>query len=95
MGNDFLYDENYEDIIRNGDFLVDNSDDLNIQLILKSSIGHFRQTPLFGYGVDKLINGQLTFKDKDDIRNILSQDGYVVSLVYQNPETKEIEIKYN
>jgi hypothetical protein len=49
---DFIFTDDL--VIQNGDFLVDESDTMHIEHILKADKGQFRQWPLIGVGALRL-----------------------------------------
>ena len=66
--------------IRNGDFVVGESDDQHVELILASTKGSFLQSPQLGVGLPNFINKQNN--SSDDLRRAinvnLQADGYKV-----------------
>jgi len=74
--------EDYDLVIENGDFKVSSSDNQHIELICITDLGHWKEYPLVGVGIQKYIasSGQ-TESLKRTINVQLSADGYNVSQV--------------
>jgi hypothetical protein len=83
ISKDLLLDEDNNFILSNGDFAILQSDDQNIEAVLKAEKGQFYQFPLLGYGITTRIYGP--FKKNEErkaIREALKRDNYnVVQLV--------------
>jgi len=79
---DITLDDNLDLIIENGDFKVSDSDMQHIQLICITDLGHWKQFPLLGVGIEKYIasSGQ-TDALKRNINIQLSSDGYKVNQI--------------
>jgi hypothetical protein len=77
---DITLDDNFDLIIENGDFKVSDSDMQHIQLICITDVGHWKQSPLLGVGIEKYISssGQ-TDALKRAINIQLASDGYKVN----------------
>ena len=52
---DILLEDN-DLIIENGDFVISESDQQSIELIIDSYLGHWKESPLCGVGVDLFLN---------------------------------------
>jgi hypothetical protein len=79
---DITLDDNLDLIIENGDFKVSDSDMQHIQLICLTDLGHWKQFPLLGVGIEKYIasSGQVDSL-KRNINIQLSSDGYKVNQI--------------
>lgn len=77
---DITIDNDFDLIIENGDFKVSESDMQHIQLICITGLGHWKQYPLQGVGIEQYIasSGQ-TEALKRAINIQLAADGYKVS----------------
>jgi len=77
---DITLDDNFDLIIENGDFKVSDSDMQHIQLICITNLGHWKQFPLLGVGIEQYIasSGQ-TDALKRAINVQLAADGYKVN----------------
>lgn len=65
-------------IIENGDFKIGESDQQSIELIIDSYLGHWKESPLCGVGVDLFLNSsgqQLALKRAISIQ--LEADGMI------------------
>ncbi len=85
--NDILLGPNYELLMANGDFVIDNSDAQNIRLLIDFHKGNLKQYPLTGVGKERLINGILDGSLRREIQQQLEADGYRlknVRIVEQN-----------
>lgn len=74
---DILLDENENLIIRNGDFVIGNSDIQHTRHIVKINKGEHKQSPTIGFGINNYL--QSTISDqrfKRDLKVALAQDGY-------------------
>ncbi|ALU74272.1 MULTISPECIES: hypothetical protein [Tenacibaculum] len=77
---DLLLDENGDLAIENGDFVIGKSDQQNVEIVLLSNKGEFKEFPLVGFGAINYIKtnvSEIEFK-----RNLKMQLEYVG---YKNP----------
>lgn len=91
---DILLDENYKPIINNGDFVIGDSNDQHVELLLRANKGNFLEFPAVGVGFDQRRNGlfdQTTLER--DIRMELEKDGYEIKEIAID-ENGEIYIDY-
>jgi hypothetical protein len=66
-------------VIKNGDFVVSESDGQHIEHILRADRGQFRQFPLVGVGLQKQDNASVDRQRlKQEIKLQLRADGYAV-----------------
>lgn len=89
ISKDITLDENNDIILSGGDIAILQSDDQNIEAIMKAEKGQFYQFPLLGYGVVSRINGPFADNiERKAIREELSRDNYnVVQLIInEGPE---------
>jgi hypothetical protein len=75
-------------IILNGDFSVEFSDEAHVEDILDSYLGHWKQFPLLGVGIEREVNSNTNKQQivKRKIQQQLESDGYKVG---------QISLKYN
>lgn len=67
----------YDIQIVNGDILIDESRQQDIEIICKTEKGQFYQYPKLGVGIEKMINGSRTpLEVKSIIRDNLNQDNF-------------------
>jgi hypothetical protein len=71
MVKDFLTDDNNVLIIKDGDFLIGESEEQHLEAILWSEKGHWKETPFLGVGISKAINSSNQIGDIE--RDILLQ----------------------
>ena len=62
--------------IKNGDFVIGDSNLQHVAHIIEAEQGQFRQHPLVGVGVIKMLNGPISGAEKRNIRLQLEADGY-------------------
>ncbi|MEO0075648.1 MAG: oxidase [candidate division WOR-3 bacterium] len=84
MRKDLLLDENNDLKIENGDFVIGQSDQQHIELILRSAPGHWKQHPLIGADLTKMLNAPLSLYEKQQIKVALQADGYKVNNITFN-----------
>lgn len=76
--------------IVNGDFVLEESDQMHIEHIVESDKGNWRETPLQGVGIVRFLNSDHTIKNKGQlVRKIRLQ------LAYDNLEILKLEILKN
>lgn len=71
-----LEDKHFDLDIKDGDFAIGVSDLQHIAHILEAEKGQYRQTPLVGVGVLKMLNGPISGAEKREIKMQLQGDGY-------------------
>jgi hypothetical protein len=91
---DIILDDNNDLIISNGDFVIQDSDSQHIGLIIDSWIGHWKQYPLCGVGVDNYVKSsgqQLALKRAISVQ--LEPDGLVnVNVTSNSSEILDITV---
>jgi hypothetical protein len=78
---DYLYNDNDDLLISNGDFVVGYSDEQHIKDIMCAAPGHFRQYPEIGANILQQTNGIINEDYKRIVRVNLENDGYIVKTV--------------
>ena len=90
---DILLEDN-DLIIENGDFKIGESDQQSIELIIDSYLGHWKESPLCGVGVDLFLNSsgqQLAFKRAISVQ--LEADGMInVNVTSNSSELLDLTI---
>ncbi len=77
---DITLDDTLDLLIDNGDFKISDSDMQHIQLICITDLGHWKQFPLLGVGIEKYIaSSAQTDALKRSINIQLAADGYKVN----------------
>lgn len=90
---DIRLDNDGDLLIKNGDFALNDSDQVHIEHILISNKGFWFEHPLLGVGIIDEQNGTKTSQElKQDIRRQLVLDNYAVKQV---DITKDNEISIN
>ncbi|WP_348814061.1 hypothetical protein [Flavobacterium maritimum] len=75
---DFLLDDNGNMLIANGDFVIGDSEAQDVELLIKSSKGAWKEHPLTGVGIAQLIKSKATeVRIKRDINEQLMLDGFI------------------
>ena len=89
---DIKLDDYFDLVIENGDFKVSSSDMQHIQLICITDLGHWKQFPLMGVGIQKYIasSGQQEAL-KRAINIQLAADGYKVNQVLVKGTNEDFE----
>ncbi len=77
MRKDLLFDEDI--ITADGDFVTGPSDEQHIEHILIAAPGHYKQSPLTGADVTKMLGGPFGGIQKRAITLALLADGYEVN----------------
>jgi hypothetical protein len=95
---DILIDDAGNYLKKGGDFYTGYSDGQHGQLLLMSTPGSFRQSPLTGIGIRRMINAKLTPLGKVSLQKDITQqfqnDGYQVNTL-SIPDTEHINIDYD
>lgn len=77
---DIMLDNNLDLVIKDGDFVIDDSEQQHQELILIATRGSFRESPLTGVGIIKYIKSGFTVAAVDALRQKirlqLQYDGY-------------------
>ena len=77
MVQDILLDDNYDLLVQDGDFVVGDSEEQEIALLLMSSPGEWKASPLTGFGWIKRIKGEFIVEDlQKDLKTQLELDGF-------------------
>lgn len=93
---DILLDSDYDLIVKNGDFYINDSDQQHIDLIIRCYKGAYKQFPLLGVGIDLYVaaSGQSNNLKQSIITNLLS-DSYKVSDIAFNISVDKFEMFTN
>ena len=79
---DIITDSTNDLIIENGDFKLNESDSQHVEHIITADKGQYRQWPLIGVGISRLINGNINSQSlKQVIKLNLESDNYNVRLI--------------
>lgn len=93
MRTDILLNDAGDDLaIKNGDFVVGQSDLQNVMLIIRLHKGNIKQYPLIGYGEERLINNPMNGAARREIQLQLQSDGYRPKRFEVTAETIDIEL---
>jgi hypothetical protein len=96
MANDILIND-LGFIIENGDFKASLCDNQNIQTLITSQQGEFKEYPLFGIGIDSFVNGSGV---EQELRSLIStqlrKDGAnIIDLQLLQNEANKFDIFVN
>lgn len=93
---DIALDETYDLIIKDGDFLVDESTAQHQELLLLADKGQFKQFPTIGIGIDLYLNDEATAQDiKRSIQEQFELDGMTIDYFkLENNQQLKIDAKY-
>ena len=83
---DFLLDEDGDLLIQNGDFVIGNSDNQNVEDIISSFAGEWKEFPFVGVGLIQYLKSQDGQKATNIIKTQLQADGFDVKSVQVNPQ---------
>ncbi len=83
---DFKLNENKDLAFTNGDFAVDNTDQQNIELILLSHKGSFKEYPILGVGITDYL------KSPEIISRLRLENEISNQLEYDNFRIKEVDV---
>ena len=76
-------------VIQNGDFVITDSDQQHIEDIIQAYIGHYKEFPLAGVGIDLYMNSSGTQLELQRIIRLqLESDGYTINNVIITDEGK-------
>ncbi|MDP3679778.1 MAG: oxidase [Flavobacterium sp.] len=75
---DFLLADDGDMTIANGDFLIGDSEAQDVELLITSSKGAWKEHPLIGVGIAQLVKTRATeVRIKRDINEQLMLDGFI------------------
>lgn len=81
---DFILDENGDLAIENGDFVLGEADQQNVELLLFSNKGEFKEFPLVGFGAINYIKSNVSeIEFKRDLKiqlEYISYDNPIIDL---------------
>jgi len=88
---DLILDINYDLDFYDGDFIIEDSNNQEIELICLNNYGHLRQYPTFGVGINKFLNGQWSQEVKNLISKALESDGFEINSISYNGDKINID----
>jgi hypothetical protein len=91
---DILIEEGGDVLLRGGDFASGTSDEQQVQLILASSQGEWKQYPELGVALYRAKNGRIDSFMERDIRVQLQADGFVLERLSTNEDGMSIDGSY-
>ncbi|CAA0144715.1 conserved hypothetical protein [Tenacibaculum maritimum] len=75
--NDLLLDENGDLAIENGDFVVGKSDQQNVEAVVLSQKGEYKEFPLVGFGAINYLKSNVSKVEfKRDLKIQLEYNGF-------------------
>ncbi len=90
MRQDILLNPDGSFMIRNGDFVIGESDQQHIELILQTNPNDWKESPLTGAALIKSLGGNLTGFAKRNVQVQLEADGYMLDQI--NEHTNGIDV---
>lgn len=91
---DFQLDNNHDLKITNGDFVIADSTDQNVELIFRITPGELKEHLETGVAIDRAINGNIDrFLDRT-IRVQMAADGYAIDKLAINEKGISINGSY-
>lgn len=89
IAKDVQLDNNHDLVVKNGDFVSEESDDRHVNMIILSAKGNFRFVPFLGVDIYAFLNSnaQADFLTRN-IQDNLTADGYTVKSVGYGDGTK-------
>lgn len=91
MRQDILLDANKNVLMRNGDFVIGESDQQNIELILSTNPNDWKESPVVGAALIKSLGGDINGFVKRNVTVQLEADGYVLEEI--NEKENGIDVK--
>jgi hypothetical protein len=93
--NDFLLDENGDLLIKDGDFVIGESDSQHVFDIITSFIGEWKQYPNVGVGIMQYLKAQNPNTAANSIKQQLQADGYSLNnCTVKIDETGNLKISF-
>lgn len=92
---DIQLTDNYDLEIKNGDFVIADSDEQHIELLLLSFQGEWKNSPLSGCNIRAAKNGKINRMLDRHIRVQLEADGFDLEEMNINPMGIQIKGEYN
>ncbi len=88
---DIILEDNDLKIV-NGDFLVTQSDLQHVRHILEANQGQYKEHPVIGVGIRKMLNGVIGGSERREISIHLTADGYRVRNIAFEDDKLTVEI---
>jgi hypothetical protein len=84
MRQDFILNDNGSFKVANGDFVVAESNEQHVRLILETNPNEWKASPITGAGLVKNLGGSLTGFAKRNVQVQLEADGYSLDKISEN-----------
>ncbi len=93
--NDLLLDENYDLLIKDGDFVIDDSSQQDIDLIIQSIKTEWKQHPEIGFGISDYLKKTTSDLNrfKRDLKVALETDNIKDAIIKISSDLRELEIE--
>lgn len=91
---DFLLDQNKDLKIENGDFVLGDSTEQNLELLFISTPGEWKASVEVGIAIERALNGNLDRFVERTIRVQMDADGYKISKLQINQMGLKINGSY-
>lgn len=79
-------------LIKDGDFVIGDSDNQNVKLILEADKGQQRFTPFLGVGIRRQLGGSVDGAVRRDIQLQLQGDGYRAGQIQYKNEVLTVDV---
>ena len=84
MRQDILLKSNGGFKIINGDFVLGESNEQHVELILQTNPNEWKQSPITGACIVKMLGGSITGFAKRNVQVQLEEDGYSLDTITEN-----------
>ncbi|MGY5552053.1 hypothetical protein ACXA18_09600 [Riemerella anatipestifer] len=91
---DIKLTDDYDLEIKNGDFMIADSDERHVEHLLISKQGEWKNSPLTGCDIQKAQNGSITRMLDRHIRIQLEADGFNIEKLTLSPQGIQIQGEY-
>jgi hypothetical protein len=94
MPTDYLYGDDFDLVIENGDFKKGESTEQHQQDLLIAHKGEFRLSPLVGVGIADILNDEGFGENLQEVQRQFEMDGMTISQMRVNGQELEIKAEY-
>lgn len=95
ISQDLQLDENGDILLKDGDYVIGESDMQHIEDILDAYPGEYRNAPLLGVYLQRALNGPMDGSIRKDIRLNLESDNYQVKKVELTTKIVNVDAERN
>ena len=91
--SDFLLDEKFDLVVSQGDFMIGDTEESDIELLLYCSPGQNKLYPESGIGLFKYLNSIYDYTIEPKIKKLLESNGIYRDVIVQKNNTNNINIQ--